>query len=86
MRQDAEGYARTCEALAAAKSADLSKIKCPTLLITGDEDGVAPPANVQKLSRAIKRSKTIILDGCGHWTPIERPSEVNAALMNFYFG
>ncbi|MDA0230552.1 MAG: alpha/beta hydrolase [Proteobacteria bacterium] len=86
MRQDAEGYARTCEALAVAKSADLSKIKCRTLLITGDEDGVAPPASVQKLSRAIKGSKAIILDRCGHWTPIERSSEVNAALMNFYFG
>ena len=85
MRQNAEGYARTCEALAAAKSADLSKIKCRTLLITGDEDGVAPPANVQKLSRAIKGSKSIVLDGCGHWTTIEKPSEVNAALMNFYF-
>ncbi len=86
MGQNPEGYARTCEALAAAKSADLSKIKCPTLLITGDEDGVAPPAAVQKLSRAIKRSNSLVLDGCGHWTPIEKPSEVNAALMNFYFG
>ena len=86
MRQDAEGYARNCEALAAANSTNLSKIKCPTLLMTGDEDGVAPPANVQKLSRAIKRSKVTILNGCGHWTPIEKPSEVNAALMNFYFG
>ncbi len=86
MGQDPEGYARTCEALAAAKSTDLSKIKCPTLLITGDEDGVAPPAAVQKLSRAIKRSNLLVLEGCGHWTPIEKPSDVNAALMNFYFG
>ncbi len=86
MAQNPEGYARTCEALAAAKSTDLSKIKCPTLLITGDEDGVAPPAAVQKLSRKIKRSKLLVLEGCGHWTPIEKPSEVNAALINFYFG
>ena len=28
MRQDAEGYARNCEALAAANSTNLSKIKC----------------------------------------------------------
>ena len=86
MGQNPECYARTCEALAAAKSADLSKIKCPTLLITGDEDGVAPPIAVQKLSRTIKRSNVLVLEGCGHWPPIEKPSEVNAALMNFYFG
>lgn len=85
MGQNPESYARTCEALAAARSTDLSKIKCPTLLITGDEDGVAPPAAVQKLSYAIKRSNFLVMANCGHWTPIERPTEVNAALMNFYF-
>ena len=85
MGQNPEGYARTCEALAAAKSADLSRIKCPTLLITGDEDGVAPPTAVQKLSLKIKRSNVLVLEGCGHWTPIEKPSEVNAALLNFYY-
>lgn len=85
MRQDAEGYARTCEALASAKSADLSKIKCPTLLITGDEDGVAPPANVRKLNAAIKKSTMQVLTGCGHWQPIEKPAATNTALLNFYF-
>lgn len=86
MRQDAEGYARTCEALAAAKSADLAKIKCRTLLITGDEDGVAPPAAVQKLGKAIKGARVVVLNGCGHWTPVEKPVQVNEALLNFYFG
>jgi pimeloyl-ACP methyl ester carboxylesterase len=86
MRQDAEGYAATCEALAAAKSADLAKIACPALLMTGDEDGVAPPAAVQKLAKSIKGARMVVFSGCGHWTPIERPAEVNAALVNFYFG
>ena len=86
MRQDAEGYARSCEALAAARSAPLSKIGCPTLLITGDEDGVAPPPAVQKLGKAIKRAKVIILPRCGHWTPLERVEDVNRALLTFYFG
>ncbi len=86
MGQDAEGYARSCEALAAARSAPLSKIRCPTLLITGDEDGVAPPPAVQKLGKAIKRAKVIILPQCGHWTPLERVEDVNRALLTFYFG
>ncbi len=86
MRQSAEGYAATCDALAAAKAADASKITCPTLLITGDEDGTSPPPAVQRLAQSIKGSKMIVLNGCGHWTPIEKPAEVNAALVNFYFG
>ncbi len=86
MRQSAEGYAATCEALAAAKAADATKITCPTLLITGDEDATSPPPAVQRLAQSIKGSKMIVLNGCGHWTPIEKPAEVNAALVNFYFG
>ncbi len=86
MRQDAEGYARSCEALAAARAAPASKIKCRTLLITGDEDGVAPPAAVRKLAKSIKGARAMILPNCGHWTPIERHEDVNRALLNFYFG
>ncbi len=84
MRQDAEGYARTCEALADAESADLSKIRCPSLLVTGDEDGVSPPPTVKALGNRIAGSRLIILTGCGHWTPIEKPAQVNASLLNFH--
>ena len=84
MRQDAEGYARTCEALAAAASANLAGIRCPTMLVTGDEDGVSPPPAVKALGAGIANSRVIVLTGCGHWTPIEKPAQVNAALLNFY--
>jgi 3-oxoadipate enol-lactonase len=86
MGQSAEGYARTCEALSEAVSADLSAIKCPTLLITGDEDKVGPPSTVEAMAKKIKGAKTLILEGCGHWTPIEKPLEVNEALVAFYKG
>ncbi|CAO3458614.1 Beta-ketoadipate enol-lactone hydrolase (EC 3.1.1.24) [Azospirillum argentinense] len=85
MRQDPEGYARTCEALAAAEPADVARIACPTLLVTGDEDGTAPPPAVWALHRKIAGSSLRILDRCGHWTTFERPAEVNEALVNFLF-
>ncbi|QCO06562.1 alpha/beta fold hydrolase [Azospirillum argentinense] len=85
MRQDPEGYARTCEALAAAEPADVARIACPTLLVTGDEDGTAPPTAVRALHRKIAGSSLRILDRCGHWTTFERPAEVNEALVNFLF-
>lgn len=86
MRQNPEGYAQTCEALAEAESAELESISCPTLLLTGDEDPVGPPANTQALAKRIPESRTIIFSRTGHWTPIERPFEVNQAMLNFYFG
>jgi pimeloyl-ACP methyl ester carboxylesterase len=27
-----------------------------------------------------------VLDGAGHWLPVERPEEVNAALLDFLAG
>lgn len=86
MRQEAEGYARTCEALAGAAAADLGAIRCPTLLVTGDEDGVAPPAAARRIAQGIQDATLRVLPRCGHWTPLERPAQVNEALLNFYFG
>jgi 3-oxoadipate enol-lactonase len=85
MRQDPEGYARTCEALAAAEPADVARITCPTLLMTGDEDGTAPPPAVRALASKISGSNLRILDRCGHWTTFERSAAVNEALINFLF-
>lgn len=86
MRQPADGYAATCEALAAARAADAGAIRCPTLLITGDEDGVGPPARCRELAGRIAGARLIVLPSTGHWTPIERPDAVNRALLEFYYG
>jgi 3-oxoadipate enol-lactonase len=86
MRQDPEGYARTCEALAAAEPADATAITCPTLLVTGDEDGVAPPQSVRAMGGKIAGSRVEVLRGCGHWTPLEKADECIEILRRFYAG
>jgi len=86
MRQDPEGYARTCEALAEAEAADASAITCPTVLVTGDEDGVAPPHSVRALGDKIAGSQVEVLRGCGHWTPLEKTDECIDILRRFYAG
>jgi pimeloyl-ACP methyl ester carboxylesterase len=73
MRQDAEGFAQSCEALAAAKGADLRLVRCPTLLTTGEDDPIAPRVASQGLADGIKGAKVKVLARCGHWTPIEQP-------------
>ena len=84
MAQPAEGYARNCDALAAASGADLSRIACPTLLITGDEDRTAPPDTGRAMATAIRGAQLQVLDGCGHWATIERPKQVNYAMTLFH--
>jgi pimeloyl-ACP methyl ester carboxylesterase len=72
MRQPPEGYAQSCEALASAQSAPIEEIAVPTLLVTGDQDGVAPAANVNAMAQRIRGSKVLVLEGCGHWTTFEK--------------
>lgn len=84
MRQDPEGYAATCDALAEAQAADITRISRPTLLVTGDEDAVAPPQSVRGMGEKIARSRVEVLRGCGHWTPVEKPEECAALLSQFY--
>jgi 3-oxoadipate enol-lactonase len=83
MRQDPEGYARSCEALAEMVGADTSRIECPTLLVTGDEDVVAPPQAVRMMGERIAGSRVEVLRGCGHWTPVEKPDECTDLLKRF---
>jgi pimeloyl-ACP methyl ester carboxylesterase len=84
MGQDPEGYARSCEALAEAQPADTSRLACPTLLVTGDEDPVSPPASVRAMGERIKGSRVEVLRGCGHWAPVEKPQECVSILNRFY--
>jgi len=84
MRQDPEGYAQSCEALAGAQPPDLQAIACPTLLVTGDEDGVAPPQSVRMLAERIAGARTVVYSRCGHWTPFERAADCLRELKSFY--
>jgi 3-oxoadipate enol-lactonase len=83
MRQTPEGYARTCEALAAARAVDHREVRCPVLLITGEEDATAPPSVARMLADRIAGARVKILPRCGHWTTVERPTEVNAEIRGF---
>jgi pimeloyl-ACP methyl ester carboxylesterase len=83
MRQDPEGYARSAEALADATAADAAKITRPTLLVTGDQDAVAPPQSVRHMGEKIAGAQVHVLPGCGHWTPVERPDACMELLRRF---
>ena len=78
MRQDPDGYARSCFALADAPAAAVDQIEAPLLLVTGDEDVVAPPQAVRAMAEKLHRARSVrvvVLPKCGHWTPVERPEE-----------
>jgi 3-oxoadipate enol-lactonase len=86
MRQEPANYARMTEALADAQPAALERIVAPTLLVTGDEDVVAPPQAVRTLADKLHNAaskRVAVLPRCGHWTPVERPDECMRELREF---
>jgi 3-oxoadipate enol-lactonase len=89
MRQEGEAYGRTCEALADAVPAAVESIALPVLLVTGDEDGVAPPQAVRAMAERFHRARSmrvVVMPSCGHWTPIERTEECQRELRDFLSG
>lgn len=61
----------------------LHKIKAPTLLIWGRQDGVTPPFVGEKFHELISTSQLYFLDQCGHAPMMEKPEEFNAILEKF---
>lgn len=83
MRQDPEGYARNCEALAAAGDPGTITTEVPLLLITGDQDKVGPPEVSRQLADGHPDARVEILPGIGHWTALEAGDAVNRHLNAF---
>lgn len=83
MRQDAEGYARNCEALAGATDPGPIDSGLPLLLITGDDDKVGPPDASHELAAAHGNATVEILPGVGHWTALEAARPVTDLLLKF---
>lgn len=84
MRQSAAGYSQSCTALGNAQAAQIGRITAPALLVTGDQDGVAPAAAVQAFAQALPAGRSVIFEACGHWTPFEKPQACRAELTRFY--
>lgn len=83
MRQPAEGYARSCEALAAASAPDLAAARCPFLLVVGAQDAVAPAATANAIASRLSQARIGTIEDSGHWLTIEQPQRVSDCLGQF---
>ncbi len=62
---------------------DLDKIKKPTLIIWGKQDGILPLADGEKFNKGISGSKLIVIDQAGHVPQFEKVAEFNKTLLDF---
>jgi 3-oxoadipate enol-lactonase len=61
----------------------LAAVHCPTLIVVGREDGITPPAEAEKMQRAIPGSALEVIEDAGHLANLEQPDRFNAALTTF---
>lgn len=82
---DPIGHARAARAVIDREDVSdrLRKITMPTLILVGDEDVAAVPADAERLRAGIRGSQLVTVSGCGHSSPVERPDDVTAVLREF---
>ncbi len=61
----------------------LSKINCPTLVLTGSEDRIVPPEVTESMSQKIPGAHFHKIPGAGHLSNLENPSIFDQNLMQF---
>lgn len=81
-RKSVDVYAAQIKALLARPEALplLAGIRCPTLVLCGNEDSNSPPPANQEMADAIVGSQLRVIPECGHMSMMERPQAVNEAL------
>ena len=60
----------------------LSQIKCPTLILTGKQDGVCGTDIAEYMADRIRRAKYVALDNCGHLSTLEQADQVTHELAD----
>lgn len=61
----------------------LVEIEVPTVVIVGRQDMATPLPRSQQMAADIANAQLVIIEECGHVSPLERPAEVSAALRRW---
>lgn len=61
----------------------LGRIRVPVLVVAGDDDQIAPAAEMEAMARAIPGAQFTLIREAGHMTPLEQPVALNEAISGF---
>ncbi len=61
----------------------IEAVSCPILSIGSEHDRITPLADTHAFQREVPRTRTIVLEGCGHMSMLERPQAFNTQLLAF---
>jgi pimeloyl-ACP methyl ester carboxylesterase len=61
----------------------LPSLACPVLVLIGDQDKVIPMDSAKTILGASRKGELKVIEGAAHLSPMERPDEVNEALLDW---
>lgn len=63
----------------------LSSVLVPTLVMCGREDQLTPPSLSQEIAAAVPDAELVLVEDCGHVSPLERSEIVTTAIEAWLF-
>ena len=63
---------------------DLPNIKCPVLVMTGQQDNVCTPKLHKEMAKLIPNATLFIIEECGHLSTLEQPETVNRVIRKWW--
>ncbi|HQR89542.1 MAG: alpha/beta hydrolase [Caulobacter sp. 12-67-6] len=63
--------------------AALKALRCPLVIICGENDAITPAKDHREMARTIGCSHLVVIPRAGHMTPMEAPGMVNGALRHW---
>jgi (E)-2-((N-methylformamido)methylene)succinate hydrolase len=86
MSNDVASYANAYEIFATADealAAQVHRITCPTLVVTGEHDPRSTPAMSHALAATVANGHAVVLPGARHLTPLEVPDALARLITTF---
>lgn len=66
--------------------AHLRTLRCPTLVVCGQDDQLTPPECSIEIASLVPGAKLVMMPRCGHMLTMEKPAEVNSVLTDWLQG
>lgn len=78
------GFVGCCHAISKVDVLDrLGEIRCPTLVIVGEEDHGTPPEMARAIHANLPGSQLVLLPSAAHFSNVEQERAFNDAMMSF---
>mgnify|MGYP006145641015 FL=1 len=85
LKSNKKSISKSVEAVIYRKGVEeeIRSIKCPTMILVGDEDVATKPEKAKFIHMAIPNATLHVVQGAGHSSTVERPEQINSLLSDW---